>query len=104
MSSSTTRASHRCGKNLPMLGKSSRRRSGAPCVVISWQKLSRPYFNMANRSDLLSVRLMTPGMRATAEGPTLCVSPPHDAALEAAAHASAARPSRVGGLGLMAER
>src|SRR5215471_7400254 len=78
-SSSTTRASHFWGKKRPMDGCSSASFSGAPRAVISWQKDSRPYFSMAKRSDLLSVRLTTPGMMATALDPMLCARPPHDA-------------------------
>src|SRR5882724_13411656 len=55
---------------------------------------------MAKRSDLLSRRLTTPGMMATAEGPMLCARPPHPAAQQAAAqmsaHARMRRPPRSG--------
>ena len=91
-----------------MLGWSSLMRKGAPRPVISWQKLSRPYLSMAKRKDLLSGRLITPGMMATAPGPMPLARPPHDDAQravtsEVSASAVALR-NRVRGLGLMLER
>src|SRR6266511_4496209 len=74
-----------------MVGWSLLNLSGAPRRVISWQKFSRPYFSIANRSDLLSGRLMTPGMIATACGPLLRASPAQPAPAPESAHERAKR-------------